>query len=153
METNTEIERKFLVVSDGYKRAAERCVHIMQGYICRESGRTVRIRIEDSRAWITIKGRSTDDGLSRSEWEYGIPLDHAREMLRICDGKLIDKHRYIIPATADRYWEVDEFHGSNEGLVVAEIELGDQNEAFSRPDWLGEEVTGDRRYYNSVLSA
>ncbi len=181
----TEIERKFLVKDTSFMEAATGCRHIVQGYLCRESGRTVRVRINDDKAWLTIKGKSTGDGLSRTEWEYEIPVEEARPMMDLCSGKLIDKHRYIVPAepvesashadsatsaastvpaasaapaasadsTGKRVWEVDVFHGAHEGLIIAEIELGSVDEPFIRPAWLGEEVTGDRRYYNSVLSA
>ncbi len=151
-----EIERKFLVHGDGFLREAVGCRRLEQGYICRESGRTVRVRMDDGRGWLTIKGRSTADGTSRNEWEWEIPADEARALLGLCTGKIIRKDRYIVPAAAacgGLKWEVDVFHGDHEGLVLAEIELEDADCGFERPDWLGEEVTGDRRYYNSVLSA
>lgn len=149
--TGIEIERKFLVKDDGFKAEAVESHHLVQGYICRESGRTVRVRIADDRAYLTIKGRSSDNGMSRFEWETGIPVGDARRLLALCQGGTVDKTRYIVPVS-ERKWEVDEFHGDNEGLVVAEIELGSEDEPFGRPSWLGEEVTGDRRYYNSMLS-
>ncbi len=162
----TEIERKFLVKDESFKAAAVGCRHLVQGYLSRESGRTVRVRIDDDKAFLTIKSRSTADGTSRSEWEYEIPAEDARSLMTLCPGKIIDKERYIVPAgfgasaggntskaDSGRFWEVDVFHGAHEGLILAEIELGSSDEPFSRPAWLGQEVTGDRRYYNSVLSA
>ena len=133
---------------------------MQQGYICRESGRTVRVRIAGEKAWLTIKGASTDDGLSRYEWEKEIPADEAAELMKLCQGvrstspapAVIDKTRHIVPFEG-HVFEVDEFHGANEGLTVAEIELENASEPFSRPEWLGEEVTGDRKYYNSMLIA
>ncbi len=162
-----EIERKFLVTGDDFRLAAVSCVHIVQGYISRESGRTVRVRVEGEGGWLTIKGLSSNDGLNRNEWEYEIPATDAQAMLSLCTGKLIEKDRYVIPAEhigssarsgvpvfdEGLCWEVDVFHGAYEGLVLAEIELPFENERFSLPSWVGEEVTGDRRYYNSVLSA
>ena len=170
--TGVEIERKFLVKDDGFRSEASESHHLVQGYICRESGRTVRVRIADDRAYLTIKGRSSDSGLSRLEWETEIQVADARSLLSLCQGGIIDKTRYIVPVHIDenlsgpvpqsggggvigctgRKWEVDEFHGDNAGLVMAEIELGSEDEEFLRPAWLGEEVTGDRRYYNSMLS-
>ncbi len=156
-----------MVTGEGFKEEAVSCVHIVQGYICRESERTVRVRLEGEGGWLTIKGRSSEDGLGRGEWEYEISAADAGAMLSLCTGKLIEKDRYIIPAehigSASRSgipvfddglcWEVDVFHGEHEGLVIAELELKNENERFSLPSWVGEEVTGDRRYYNSVLSA
>ena len=151
--SKTETERKFLVKDDSYKKMATASIRMQQGYICRESGRTVRVRIAGERAWLTIKGASTDDGLSRYEWEKEIPADEAAELMKLCQGaKTIDKTRHIVPFE-DHVFEVDEFHGANVGLTVAEIELENASEPFSRPEWLGEEVTGDRRYYNSMLIA
>ncbi len=162
-----EIERKFLVTSDDFKLAAVSCVHIVQGYISRESGRTVRVRLEGEKGLLTIKGRSSEDGLDRNEWEYEIPALDAKAMLSLCTGKLIDKDRYVVSAghvgsevrsegpisDCGLFWEVDVFHGVHEGLIIAEVELPSENEKFEKPSWLGNEVTGDRRYYNSVLSA
>ncbi len=149
----TEIERKFLVLGDGFKAGAVACRHLTQGYICRESGRTVRVRLDEEKGFLTIKGRSTPDGTSRGEWEWEIPAEEARALMALCVGKIIDKHRYIVPAGDGLNWEVDVFHGAHEGLVIAEIEIPDASTPFERPSWLGAEVTGDRRYYNSVLSA
>ena len=144
-----EIERKFLVAGD-YKSAAFRAYRITQGYICNGSGRTVRVRRRDNQGFLTIKGPSADGGLSRFEWETEIPLADALALLQLCDSGLIDKTRYLVQAGA-HVFEVDEFHGDNQGLVVAEVELGAPDEAFDRPAWLGPEVTGDRRYYNAHL--
>ena len=158
--SKTETERKFLVKDDSYKKMATGRIRMQQGYICRESGRTVRVRIAGERAWLTIKGASTDDGLSRYEWEKEIHADEAAELMKLCQGArstspapaVIDKTRHIVPFEG-HVFEVDEFHGANEGLTVAEIELENASEPFSRPEWLGEEVTGDRKYYNSMLIA
>lgn len=158
-----ETERKFLVKDDRFKAMAVESHRLVQGYICRESGRTVRVRIADDRAYLTIKGSGSEDGTSRLEWETEIPVGEAEQLMTLCQGGIIDKTRYIVPALPaergsggeagkGRVWEVDEFHGDNEGLVVAEIELGSAGEAFARPGWLGDEVTGDSRYYNSMLA-
>lgn len=145
-----EIERKFLVVNDNYRESAYESVHIIQGYICRESGKTVRIRISDNNGFITIKGASTDNGLSRYEWEKQISLDDANDLLSLCSGGIIDKTRYKV--LFDSYiYEVDEFHGDNDGLVIAEVELNDVSDNPKFPDFIGKEVTGDKRYYNSNL--
>lgn len=148
-----ETERKFLVKDDSFKALATESHRLTQGYICRESGRTVRVRLCDDRAFLTIKGGSNASGMSRFEWEKEIPAEDARDLFLFCQGGIIDKTRYIIPADSGRFFEVDEFHGENAGLVMAEIELGSETESFEKPDWLGAEVTGDRRYYNSMLSA
>lgn len=147
---SVEIERKFLVKGD-YKPFASGSYYIEQGYICRGGGRTVRVRIRDDKGFLTIKGPSLDGGLSRYEWENEIPLQEARELMQLCDPSIISKHRYLVPFEGHTF-EVDEFHGDNEGLTVAEVELGDVLEMFRHPDWLGEEVTGDRRYTNASLS-
>ncbi len=147
-----EIERKFLVEDDGYKQMASSFSRIAQGYICRASGRTVRVRIRGEQGFLTIKGPSVDGGLSRYEWEHEIPAREAEELMQLCDGGIIDKIRYLVPV-GDHTFEVDEFMGDNEGLVIAEVELESVDEAFDRPSFLGQEVTGDRRYYNSCLTA
>lgn len=144
-----EIERKFLVEGD-YKSSAVSSSHIVQGYICSTGGRTVRVRLRDQRAYLTIKGASDDNGLSRFEWETEIPYHDAHELLKLAVGPLIDKHRYLVPVGRHTF-EVDEFHGDNEGLTLAEVELTSVGEEYTRPGWLGREVTGDRRYYNSHL--
>jgi len=145
-----EIERKFLVRDDTYKRLAYGSSRIRQGYICSERGRTVRVRIRDSRAYLTIKGPSENGGLSRYEFEKEIMLDEAEHLMRLCEPGLIDKTRYLVKS-GDHTFEVDEFYGENEGLVMAEVELGSEDEAFEKPGFIGQEVTGDRRYYNSQL--
>lgn len=144
-----EIERKFLVISDLYKSLAVSCSHITQAYLARQDRGVVRVRIRDYEAFITIKSRNT--GASRNEWEYPIPVSDAKEMIcKISDGKLIDKSRYIVDF--DGYiWEVDEFHGALEGLVVAEVELPNESATPKLPPFIGREVTGERRFYNSVL--
>ena len=145
-----EIERKFLVLDDSYKHEAYASSHIRQGYICSERGRTVRIRIRDGHAFITIKGPSLDGGLSRYEFEQSIPLDDAEKLMTLCDPGVIDKTRWLVRA-GEHVYEVDEFHGDNEGLVVAEVELRRADESPIIPPFIGKEVTGDRRYYNSQL--
>ena len=148
---NLEIERKFLILNDQFKKESVRAIRIKQGYIAHEDGRSVRVRIAGDKGYLTIKAPSLDGGVSRLEWEMEIPKVNAEELFRICKPGVIDKIRYIVPAPNNRKWEVDEFFGENEGLVVAEIELGDPDEAYERPAWLGEEVTGDKRYYNAQL--
>jgi len=145
-----EIERKFLVVDDSYKQLSYGSFHIVQGYICSERGRTVRVRIRDERAYLTIKGPSENGGLSRYEFEREIPLEDGRQMMQLCEPGIIDKTRWLVKS-GNHTFEVDEFHGANEGLVVAEVELAYENEPFKKPDFIGKEVTGDRRYYNSQL--
>jgi len=145
-----EIERKFLVLDDSYKQLSYASSHIAQGYICSERGRTVRVRIKDNRAYLTIKGPSENNGLSRYEFEREIPLEDARQMLHFCEPGIIDKTRWLVKS-GNHTFEVDEFHGANEGLVVAEVELAYEDEPFKKPHFIGKEVTGDRRYYNSQL--
>ncbi len=145
-----EIERKFLVLDDSYKHEAFAKSHIQQGYICSERGRTVRIRIRDEHAYITIKGPSLDGGLSRYEFEQEIPLDDAQKLLTLCDPGMIDKVRWLVKS-GEHTFEVDEFFGDNEGLVMAEVELQTADEKPVFPHFIGKEVTGDRRYYNSQL--
>ena len=144
-----EIERKFLV-SGEYKPLATSHSRIVQGYICSERGRTVRVRIRDSRGYLSIKGPATGNGLSRYEFEKEITLDEALSLLRLCEPGIVDKVRWLVPA-GNHVFEVDEFLGDNAGLVVAEVELRSENEGFERPDFLGQEVTGERKYYNSQL--
>lgn len=146
---NIEIERKFLVKGD-WRSEAIGSSRIMQGYIAHENGRTVRIRVRDEKAVLTIKGPSDAAGMSRFEWEREISMEDAVDLMSICQGGFIDKVRYIVPFEGHTF-EVDEFAGANQGLVMAEVELGSEDEAFARPEWLGDEVTGDRRYYNSHL--
>lgn len=143
-----EIERKFLVKGD-FMPYVTHSYRIVQGYVARSEQLTLRIRTRDERGFLTIKGRTNAAGMSRDEWEYEIPVEEARELLRFSHG-VIDKSRHLIPV-GEHTFEVDCFYGANEGLVVAEVELKAENEPFERPAWLGEEVTGDRRYYNSQL--
>ena len=143
-----ETERKFLVKDSSFKQLAVKAYRIKQGYIAHDGGNTVRVRIRDNQGFLTIKGPSMN-GISRFEWEREIPLQEAEELFLLCRGGAIDKTRYIVPS--GKYFEVDEFYGENEGLVMAEIELESPEEPFERPEWLGEEVTGDKRYYNSYL--
>ena len=145
-----EIERKFLVLDDSFKHEAFSSSHIRQGYICSERGRTVRIRIRDKQAFITIKGPSADGGLSRYEFEQEIPLNDGEQLLKLCDAGIIDKRRYLV-RSGKHTFEVDEFFGDNEGLIMAEVELSAPDEAYEKPAFIGQEVTGDRRYYNSQL--
>ncbi len=144
-----EIERKFLVAGD-YKQLATSHSRIVQGYLCSGRGRTVRVRLRDKRAFLTIKGPSQDGGLSRYEFEKEITFDEGLSLLRLCEPGIIDKVRWLVPAGAHTF-EVDEFFGDNEGLIVAEVELSAADETFVRPPFIGEEVTGDRKYYNSSL--
>ena len=148
-----EIERKFLVLNDDYKRQAYSSSHICQGYICCGRGRTVRVRIRDDRGYLTIKGPSNTDGISRYEFEKEITLTEAKELMRLCDPDfgLIDKRRYLVKS-GSHIFEVDEVYGDNEGLVMAEVELQSEDEHFEKPDFIGREVTGDRRYYNGHLA-
>lgn len=144
-----EIERKFLVEGD-YKSCAYASSRIAQGYLCSDGGRTVRIRIRGDKGYLTIKGPSDQAGISRYEWEKEIPLDEAQELMKLCLPGLIDKTRYLV-RSGNHVFEVDEFYGDNQGLVVAEVELGSEDEPFIKPGFIGKEVTGDRRYYNSSL--
>jgi adenylate cyclase len=146
-----EIERKFLVKGDFTKGVFE-SERIVQGYICSTPGRTVRVRIRGKVGFLTIKGPSDDKGLSRYEFEQQISLSDANQLMKLCESGVIDKVRNLVHC-GKRVWEIDVFHGANEGLIIAEIELGSENEPFEKPDWLGEEVSGDRRYYNSMLIA
>ncbi len=144
-----EIERKFLVKGD-FKADAVQSVEITQGYLCKDNGLTVRVRIKGDKGFLTIKGRRT--GISRFEWEKEISENEAFALLEQADSRRIAKTRHLVKNTDGKHvWEVDEFHGDNEGLVVAEIELSDENEPFDKPDWIGEEVTDDTRYYNAQL--
>jgi len=142
-----EIERKFLVRSHEYRRSTEVEV-IKQGYLSKESTRTVRIRVKGDQGFITVKGRSIN--ATRSEFEYIIPVKDAEQMLELCLTPLIVKQRFLVEHKGHT-WEVDEFDGENKGLIVAEIELGSEDEAFEIPEWIGEEVTQDPKYFNSQL--
>lgn len=145
-----EIERKYLVNGE-FKSLAYAKSHIVQGYISSIPERTVRIRIRDDKGYITIKGMSNKDGLSRYEWEKEISKEEALELIGLCEPGVIDKVRYLVKAGKHTY-EVDVFGGDNKGLIIAEIELASEDEYFEKPDWLGKEVTGDLRYYNAWLS-
>ncbi len=143
-----EIERKFLVTSHEYRDCPSK--RIRQGYICSEKDRVVRIRISDDSAKITIKNATI--GFARNEYEYTIPVKDAEEMLEnTCEQPIIEKRRFLYNS-GDYLWEIDEFHGVNEGLIIAEIELPDRNATFTLPPFVGKEVTGDPQYYNAVLS-
>ena len=145
-----EIERKFLVrKGDAYKRAAFSNSHIQQGYIPAD-GATVRVRTRDDKAFLTIKGKSVNGGMTRYEFEKEITLDEARSLLKLCKGGVIDKQRWLVKS-GNHTFEVDEFFGDNAGLVMAEVELSSEDEAYEKPDFIGIEVTGDRRFYNSHL--
>ena len=145
-----EIERKFLVKRDGaFKKMASSQSAIAQGYMNVE-GATVRIRLRDEKAYLTIKGPSRNGGLSRYEFEREIPIEDAREMLKLCKGGLVEKTRYLVPYEGHTF-EVDEFKGANEGLLFAEVELKSEDEPFEKPSFIGREVPGDRRFYNSHL--
>jgi CYTH domain-containing protein len=144
-----EIERKFLVAGE-FIELARSSMHMVQGYIA-TGHRTVRVRIGDNRAWLTIKGPSIDGGLSRFEWEKEIEAAEAFELLRLSEGAAIEKRRYFIDYEGHTF-EVDEFKGANEGLIVAEVELSTADEAVALPSWIGDEVTGERCFYNSFLT-
>ena len=145
-----EIERKFLVKGT-FKQEAVRVTKIIQGYLSSVPERTVRVRIRGERGFITVKGSVSESGTSRYEWEKEIDASDAEELLKLCEPGIIDKIRYEIPKGRHTF-EVDEFHGENEGLIIAEIELLSEKEEFERPPWLGKEVTGDSGYYNSMLT-
>lgn len=146
-----EIERKFLVNSTAYKNEAYKVEHIIQGFLNRDPERTVRVRLHNEDGKLTVKGLSSKDGLKRFEWEKEISKKDAKALFEFCETGIIDKLRHYVKAGAHTF-EVDEFFGDNEGLVIAEIELNTEHEDFERPDWLGEEVTGIIKYYNSQLS-
>lgn len=146
-----EIERKFLVTSHAFKNQAHSKTHIVQGFLNTDKARTVRVRLKGDKGVLTVKGPSTSDGLSRFEWEKDIDKTDAEALLKLCEKGVIDKMRYEIKV-AQHIFEVDEFFGDNEGLIIAEVELNSKDEHFEKPDWLGEEVTGDIKYYNSQIS-
>lgn len=146
-----ETERKFLVVGE-YKSQAYNATRIQQGYIASGNGRTVRVRIRGDKGYLTIKGPSGLAGLTRYEFDTEIPLDDARDLMQICQPGIIDKTRFLVKSPDGRHvWEIDEFYGDNEGLVLAEVELSGEDEHFLKPDFVGREVTGDRRFYNSHM--
>jgi adenylate cyclase len=144
-----EIERKFLVKGE-FKNLASKETRIVQGYLSSVPERTVRVRIKGDKGFITIKGIGNASGASRYEWEKEIPTNEVDELLKICEPGVIDKTRYLVKF-GDHNFEVDEFYGDNKGLILAEVELASENEKFEKPDWIGEEVTGDTKYYNSML--
>ena len=146
-----EIERKFLVTSDAFKSDALFKNHIAQGYLNSTPERTVRVRIKGGAGYLTIKGKSNETGLSRFEWEKEIPLAEAKALLLLCEKGIIEKIRYEVQV-GKHLFEVDEFFGENEGLLLAEVELQSESEFFEKPNWLGNEVTQDQRYYNSYIS-
>ncbi len=145
-----EIERKFLVADDSYKALATSCSHIAQGYLCSEHGRTVRVRLRGEQAFLTIKGPSAAGGMARYEFEKEITRDEGLSLLRLCEPGIVEKVRWLVPC-GRHVFEVDEFKGDNDGLVVAEVELGAVDETYARPAFIGREVTGLERYYNSQL--
>jgi len=146
-----EIERKFHVTSDVFKDEASSEERIVQGFLSTHPERTVRIRVAGEFGYLTIKGKTIDSGTTRFEWEREISVEEAEDLLELCEPGVIEKRRYKIPV-GKHIFEVDEFLGNNKGLVVAEIELNSKEESFERPEWLGQEVTGDIKYYNSQLS-
>ena len=141
-----EIERKFLVTGNAWRPS--KGIRICQGYVNRDKERTVRVRLAGKKAYLTVKGPTKN--ITRDEYEYEIPLEHAEEMLRLCDGPIIEKNRYTVNYSGLR-WEIDEFCGKNKGLILAELELQSPDQAFEHPVWLGQEVTDDPRYFNSNL--
>lgn len=146
-----EIERKYRVLSEDFKKESVSKHHIIQGFLNSHPDRTVRVRLMDAKGVITVKGRSSLDGTTRFEWEKNIPFEEAKGLLKLCEEGVIEKFRYIIPV-GDVVCEVDEFFGENIGLLMAEVELDAADQVFTKPLWLGEEVTGDIRYYNAQLS-
>jgi len=146
-----EIERKFLVLSDSFKKEAYKQTHITQGFLSTDKKRTVRVRLKGDLGFLTIKGLSSKDGLTRFEWEKEISKNDAESLLKLCKEGIIDKLRYEIKVE-NHVFEVDEFFGVNTGLIIAEVELNSENEVFTKPNWLGKEVTGILKYYNSQLS-
>ncbi|MBE7641283.1 CYTH domain-containing protein [Salegentibacter sp. BLCTC] len=146
-----EIERKYLVTSKDFKKEAFKNFFIKQGFLNKDPQRTVRLRITNNTAFLTIKGKSSKSGLSRFEWEKEIDIKEAEALFELCEPGIIEKTRYLVQA-GEFMFEIDEFYGDNEGLIVAEIELNTEADSFKKPDWLGKEVTGDVKYYNSQLS-
>lgn len=146
-----EIERKFLVKVSDYKKEAHRKTKIIQGYLTKDPKRTVRVRIRENQGFLTIKGVSSEDGLSRFEWEKEIPINEAKELITLCLPTIIEKIRYEVTYKGVLF-EVDEFEGTHSGLVLVEVELNSTEDIFEKPIWVGKEVTGDKKYYNSYLS-
>jgi len=145
-----EIERKFLVKGD-YKTYATESFRIVQGYLSLSPDRTVRVRIKGDKGYLTTKGMTSASGISRFEWEKEIPLEEANSLLEQCESNIIEKTRFLVPEKTGLVFEVDEFNGENEGLTIAEIELPSEDHPFDKPSWLGQEVSGDLRYYNASL--
>ncbi|MGG8496101.1 CYTH domain-containing protein [Tenacibaculum sp. TC6] len=146
-----EIERKFLVNSDVFKKSAFAKVYIKQGFLNSDRQRVVRVRIKDDVGFLTVKGPSNESGTTRFEWEKQLDKTEAESLFNLCEIGVIEKYRYLITVNKHTF-EVDEFLGDNDGLLIAEVELTDENEVFEKPEWLGEEVTGIPKYYNSNLS-
>ena len=146
-----ETERKFLVKNNAFVDEAFKKCHIIQGYICSDAERSVRVRIREDEAFLTIKSASNERGWSRYEFEQSISMEDAKELIKLCLPGMIDKVRHYVPV-GGHTWEVDVFHAENEGLIIAEIELDSEEEAFELPAWIGQEVSGDPRYYNMMLA-
>ncbi|OIQ23434.1 CYTH domain-containing protein [Lacinutrix sp. MedPE-SW] len=146
-----EIERKFLVNSNNFKTQSYNSFKIKQGFLNTHKERTVRVRLKGDIGYITVKGASSKNGLSRFEWEKEITTNEANSLLKLCENGVIDKTRYEVKS-GNHIFEIDEFYGENAGLIIAEIELTSENESFEKPNWLGKEVTGEIKYYNSQLS-
>lgn len=146
-----EIERKFLVKNEDFKKEAYQSFHIKQGYLNSHPERTTRIRIKENKAFMTVKGKSSESGLSRFEWEKEIDLKDAEALLQLCEPGKIEKTRFLIKS-GNHIFEVDEFYGENEGLIVAEVEMNSESDQVLLPDWLANEVTGEQKYYNSALT-
>jgi len=146
-----EIERKFLVKSDGFKQKASSQTRIVQGFLNTDPDRTVRVRIRGDKGFLTVKGASNTSGTTRFEWETEITASEATNLIDLCEAGILEKIRFEVPF-GNHLFEVDEFLGENKGLIIAEVELKHEDERFDKPDWLGEEVTGQVKYYNSQLS-
>jgi adenylate cyclase len=145
-----EIERKYLTKGE-FREMASSSTRITQGYLSSNAERNVRVRIRDDKGYLTVKGIGSESGATRFEWEKEIPVEDVQELLKICEPGIIDKTRYLVEFGGHTF-EVDEFYGDNEGLVMAEVELESEDEEIQKPDWLGDEVTGDKRYYNAMLT-
>lgn len=148
---NTEIERKFLVTNSTYRTLATCRYEIVQGYLCKDKERTIRVRIRDARAFFTIKSSNQQTGIAHFEWEKEIDVADARQLLDLCLPGVIEKTRYIVPAENGLKWEIDEFHGRLDGLTLAELELESENQPYEKAAFVGEEVTDDPRYYNANM--
>ncbi|MDX1773086.1 CYTH domain-containing protein [Oceanihabitans sediminis] len=149
--SNLEIERKFLVKSNVFKAESFKQTRIVQGFLSTNKKRIVRVRLKGEKGFLTIKGESSKNGLSRFEWEKEISKEEAADLLKLCKKGIIDKTRYEVKVDTHTF-EVDEFYGDNEGLIIAEVELQSEEECYIKPTWLGKEVTGNKKYYNSQLS-